>query len=328
MQNPKISVIVPVYKVEKYLHRCVDSILNQTFTDLEIILVDDGSPDDCGKICDEYAQKDPRIRVIHKKNGGLSDARNVGIDASRGKYIGFVDSDDYIEKDMYEYLYSIITKEFADVAMCDLFHCFAGKEIPRHGCNYYEVTDSVNAIYCVLEGTIASISVVNKLFQKDLFDHLRFRIGKTAEDAFIMVDLLAKAHRVVITNCQKYFYFHREDSITTKPFNNRDLDIVEAYEYNYRRAMEISPQLEEPAMIRRCWCRFYILDKMMLSDGNYDRTIEKEYVRFLKDHRKFIFQRGIFHLSRKVSFIALMFSPSLYRQIVRYNSKKNKASNS
>lgn len=110
----EISIIVPVYKVEPYLRKCVDSILAQTFTDFEVILVDDGSPDNSGKICDEYASKDSRVRVIHKKNGGLSSARNAGIDVARGKYLGFVDSDDYIEKDMYELLYDNIVKEQAD----------------------------------------------------------------------------------------------------------------------------------------------------------------------------------------------------------------------
>ena len=120
--------------------------------------------------------------------------------------------------------------------------------------------------------------------------------------------------------------FHRQDSITTKPFNRGDLDVIDAYEYNYRRAMEISPTLEEPAILRRCWSRFYILDKMMLSDGNYDHQIEKEYIDFLKSHRSFIFRNKVFTRNRKVAFGALLISPSLYRMMVRYNTRKNKSS--
>lgn len=123
----EISIIVPVYKVEPYLRKCVDSILAQTFTDFEVILVDDGSPDNSGKICDEYASKDSRVRVIHKKNGGLSSARNAGIDVARGKYLGFVDSDDYIEKDMYELLYDNIVKEQADLSICGIYDVYEGK---------------------------------------------------------------------------------------------------------------------------------------------------------------------------------------------------------
>ena len=120
----KVSVIVPVYKVEKYLNKCVDSIINQTLEDIEIILVDDGSPDNCGKICDDYAQKDNRIVVIHKTNGGLSDARNAGLEVARGEYIGFVDSDDYIAPEMISLLYGVCKKNSTDIAGCDLAYVY------------------------------------------------------------------------------------------------------------------------------------------------------------------------------------------------------------
>lgn len=325
MSNPLISVIVPVYNVEKYLDRCVRSIMHQTYSNLEIILVDDESPDNCPAMCDNYAKEDSRIRVIHKKNGGLSDARNAGIEAANGEYIGFIDSDDYIDSDMYEFLYGIAQKENADVAMCELYHCYAGKEIFRHTADYYKVTDNIGAIHCVLESKITSVTAVNKLYLKGLFDGLRFRKGKTAEDAFIMVDLLSRAKTVVITNAQKYYYFHREGSITTKPFNVRDLDVIEAYEYNAKRALEISPDLADVVLLRRCWARFYILDKMMLSDGNYDRSIEKEYINFLKDNKRFILKCGVFTKGRRLTFLILLFSTSLYGKVVRYNSNRNKA---
>ena len=124
---PKISIIVPIYNVEKYLDKCVSSILNQTFTDFELLLVDDGSPDRCGEMCDEYAKKDSRVKVIHRKNGGLSAARNSGIDAACGKYIGFIDSDDYIEENMYEHLYDVITKYDADIACGGIFDTYPTK---------------------------------------------------------------------------------------------------------------------------------------------------------------------------------------------------------
>lgn len=325
MANAKISVIIPVYNVEEYLERCVDSVLAQTFTDIEVILVDDGSTDNSGKICDEYAEKDPRISVIHKENGGLSDARNSGIEAANGKYIGFVDSDDYIDTDMYEFLYGIAQKENADVAMCELYHCYAGKEIFRHPSDYYKVTDNIGAIHCVLESRITSVTTVNKLYLRELFNNLRFRKGKTAEDAFIMVDLLSKAKTVVITNAQKYYYFHRAGSITTKPFNIRDLDAIEAYEYNAKRALEISPDLADVVLLRRCWSRFYVLDKMMISDGNYDHSLEKEYIDFLKKNKKFILKCDVFTRARRISFLILLFSVPLYRKVVRYNNNRNKA---
>lgn len=121
---PTISVIVPVYKVEPYIRKCVDSILGQTFSDIQVILVDDGSPDQCGKICDEYAKQDNRVEVIHKENGGLSDARNAGIPYAKGEYIIFLDSDDYIENDMFEYMYTRIKDSGADMATCGLYEVY------------------------------------------------------------------------------------------------------------------------------------------------------------------------------------------------------------
>lgn len=323
--TPMISVIVPVYNVEKYLKKCIDSILNQTFSDLEIILVDDGSSDESGYICDAYAKEDCRVKVIHKKNGGLSDARNVGIEHSCGEWIGFVDSDDHIAADMYEFLYNIAIRENCDVAMCEFFHCYQGRDISYNKEEYYEVVNNIEAIHCVLESKITSVTVVNKLYHKTLFNDIRFRPGKTAEDAFIIVDLLEQAHRVVITNIQKYYYYHRMDSITTKPMNDSVYDVVEAYEYNSKRAMEISPELESVTLLRQCWARFYVLDKMMLSDGSYDKKKEKEYIAFLKENTKFILETKIFTIGRKIGLICLHISKKLYKLLVHYNEKKNKA---
>ena len=130
--SPKISIIVPVYKVEPYIHKCIDSILNQTFKEFELILVDDGSPDNCGNICDEYAKKDNRVRVIHKENGGISSARNIGLDVSNGEYIGFVDSDDYIKLDMYERLYNSCKVNNADISIIGTI------EVDENGKKLYE----------------------------------------------------------------------------------------------------------------------------------------------------------------------------------------------
>ena len=188
---PKISVIIPVYKVEEYLKRCVDSVIGQTLRDIEIILVDDGSPDNCPAICDEYAKKDDRVRVIHKKNGGLSDARNAGIDIAKGEFLGFVDSDDYIEADMYEYLYDLVKKENAEISMCEFFHCYQGKEPEKNEKISVETVDSETAIYYVLESKKASLTVANKIYKREIFgSDLRFPVGKIQEDAFVIVDVL------------------------------------------------------------------------------------------------------------------------------------------
>ncbi|EGO6689884.1 glycosyltransferase, partial [Enterococcus faecalis] len=163
---PKISIIVPVYNVEKYLEKCVRSILAQTFTDFELILVDDGSPDSSGAMCDQFAEQDQRVKVIHKENGGLSDARNAGIEIATGEYLGFVDSDDYIADDMYELLYTNIVKEDADLSICGIYDVYEGKE-PVEKQQQYIVLDKVAAMKMILEAKVVSVHAVNKLYKKE-----------------------------------------------------------------------------------------------------------------------------------------------------------------
>lgn len=165
----KISVIVPVYNVEQYLERCVDSIINQTYTNLEIILVNDGSTDNSGKLCDELAKKDERIRVIHKENGGLSDARNRGIEEAESDLVGFIDSDDYIDNDMYEILLKNLNNTDADLSMCALYDVY--NNTPEAQVTNKETwkLSSEQAIKMVMEAKILSVTAVNKLYRKSLF---------------------------------------------------------------------------------------------------------------------------------------------------------------
>jgi len=227
--DEKISVIVPVYNVEQYLERCVDSIINQTYKNLEIILVNDGSTDNSGQLCDELAKKDDRIRVIHKENGGLSDARNVGIDEAEAELIGFIDSDDYIDEDMYEVLMSNLTKANADLSMCGHYDVFNGV-IPNQVENIeVKLLSPSQAINMVMEAKVMSVTAVNKLYKKDLFNDLKFEIGKIAEDAFIMIKLLDKCQTIVATNEKKYYYIHRENSITTQKFSLKFLNVIDMF---------------------------------------------------------------------------------------------------
>ena len=156
----EISIIIPVYNVEKYLERCLESVLSQTFKEIEILLIDDGSTDSSGVICDDFAKKDTRIRVIHKKNGGLSSARNCGIENATSPLLGFVDSDDYIDPDMYEVLYNELKKADADIAMCDLVNCYEGQKIEKHNREIVEVLNSEQAIKMVMEAKKTSVTAV------------------------------------------------------------------------------------------------------------------------------------------------------------------------
>lgn len=227
MKNDLISIIIPVYKVEKYLEKCIESVLKQTYTNLQIILVDDGSPDNCGKICDEYAKKDSRIEVIHKANGGLSDARNVGISKAKGRYIGFVDSDDYIKEDMYEILLNLIKKYDADVSICNLYDVIDGNECIRNkenGIREYSRIDILKEI--LLDKNIQSYAW-NKLYKKELFDEIKYPIGKKYEDIGTTFYLFEKCNKIVVTSEPEYYYLKRADSLVNNITESTILDYTE-----------------------------------------------------------------------------------------------------
>ena len=230
--NDLISVIIPVYKVEDYLLRCVDSVLAQTYQNLEIYLVDDGSPDSCGKICDECAAKDGRIKVIHKKNGGLSDARNAALDVSSGEYISFIDSDDYVSEDFIASLYHAVQTHHTRLAICGVCRFdesgnitadYAPSEIEKEiaGHELYE--------------TVWRPSACNKLYHKSLFRDLRFPFGKLYEDLFIYHDILAQVDCASLTGKVSYYYFDRQGSIMNKSFDIRNTDLIEGLDLRIKK---------------------------------------------------------------------------------------------
>lgn len=235
--DAKISIIVPVYNVEKYIYKCVNSILEQTYSNLEIILVDDGSLDNCPKICDDFAQKDSRITVIHKQNGGLSSARNAGLDEASGDYIAFVDSDDYILPHMYESLYNLIKTHSADIAICDL------DWIQEDGSAYNEagaspIKDEVftkqEAYKKLCEGNyFFYVTAVNKLYKKTIFEKVRFPVGKVHEDEFTAHHIYSKCNRIVSCKNSFYKYVQHQGTIMHSPFTIRKLDAAEAFYDRY-----------------------------------------------------------------------------------------------
>ncbi len=228
MKSTLISIIVPVYKVEEYINKCVDSIINQTYKNLEIILVDDGSPDNCPKICDEYAKKDSRIKVIHKPNGGLSDARNRGIKEATGEYIGFIDSDDYIDEGMYEYLYELIKKYDADISICG--HRDVGL-VNREGVvpNEELKLNNIEALKILAEDGVIKNHAVTKLYKRSLFidNNIEYPVGKIMEDILTTYKLIEKSKVIVVGTKTFYNYLKREDSITGKKSAQRYISHVE-----------------------------------------------------------------------------------------------------
>ncbi|MFD2306498.1 glycosyltransferase family 2 protein [Enterococcus termitis] len=318
---PEISIIVPVYNVEKYLDKCVQSILNQTFKDFELILVDDGSPDNSGVMCDQYAEQDARVSVIHQENGGLSAARNAGIEKAKGRYLGFVDSDDYIAEDMYELLYTNLKREDADLATVGFLDIYAGKE-PVIKEKKYIVTDMIGAAKITFEGKLSTISATNKLYKKEIFDYVRYPVGMITEDAAVILDVLEQTKKVVIDTSQKYCYYHRENSISSNHFTRKDLDMIKAWEDNEARVLEKYPDLVCIAHTRVCWAYFTVLDKMMNSPlTTEDQKTQKEIIKFLCKNFTFVLKNQYFTKSRKLAMIALRIHPYFYKLLSRLENR-------
>ena len=230
MPQPLVSIIVPIYKVEPYLRRCLDSIVNQTYTNLEIILVDDGSPDNCPQICDEYAAKDKRIIVIHKENGGLSDARNAGLDICKGEYISFVDSDDWVDEKYIEVLLSLSIKENTDIVIGE--YVKTNGKIPQKEENVWTKTySSKEALIRLFSKNNITYTVSwGKLYKKELFNSIRFPIGKYHEDEFTTYILFYRSTKIAYTNKVIYYYFRHSNSITG---SRHPWDVLEALEQRY-----------------------------------------------------------------------------------------------
>jgi glycosyltransferase involved in cell wall biosynthesis/polysaccharide pyruvyl transferase WcaK-like protein len=220
-QAEMISVIVPIYKVEPYLRRCVDSLLAQTYPDLELILVDDGSPDQCGAICDEYKLiHGDRMKVIHKKNGGVAEARNAGIEAANGNYLAFVDPDDFIHPRMLEILYENLKAADADISVCDYKKIYdntnLSEETVREEENLTTIYSGEQALWNLYDEklNVATVIMCNKLFKTELFKDIRFPVGRNMEDEAVIHQILYRSRIVVYTQAVLYFYCIREDSIT------------------------------------------------------------------------------------------------------------------
>lgn len=235
-----VSVIVPIYNVEAYLDKCVETICDQTYKKLEIILVDDGSPDRCPELCDEWEKRDSRIHVVHKKNGGLSDARNVGIDVSHGDYIMFVDSDDWIEIDMVENLLNEIKTNRADICACGIVYEYPGKSRIREVVSFKgSSTDALRHLY---NNTNYPVAAWNKIYRRKCWDTLRFPLQKLCEDAFTTYQLIDRAEAIVQVPKAFYHYRIRANSIMTSKFRHKMMDEEEAWRKNYEFMMIHYPE--------------------------------------------------------------------------------------
>lgn len=316
----KVSVIVPVYKTEKYLERCVKSILSQTYRDLEVILVDDGSPDESGILCDRLATSDSRLYVIHKSNGGLSSARNTGLEAASGKYVCFVDSDDYIADDYIMTMYALAIQYDADLIKIDYVEVdsdsFSGKT-RREPVRYYEGTQVEKAF---LDLRVDSACVF--LYRKTLIGDTRFPIGKTSEDIPFNFQIFQKARSFVYLPETKYYYYHNPDSISNGPLDKNYMNYLlfrkEIYEHyvgceNDALISSAETLYARAAMGMKARMAFY---------GIAPNIDEEEYIKELdqvfEEHKKVFFKDQNTAISRKILAILVFYFYPLAKIMRRF----------
>lgn len=241
---PELSVIVPVYKVENYLHKCVDSILNQTFTDFELLLIDDGSPDNCGQICDEYAQKDARVRVIHKENGGVSEARNVGLENARGNYISFIDPDDWIDSRLFYETLKFLKEKNVDIVCFDCWEVQQGKERTHYKFNEDTIFPAKIALEKILIDEIDN-SPCNKLYKKAVWHDIRFPVGRRFEDVATIYKTFCNATQIGYMKKSYYYYLKRSGSAIDLSFDAQRryecfLGYKERYDFSLKYCKKVS----------------------------------------------------------------------------------------
>ena len=280
--EPLISVIVPVYKVEPYLRQCLDSILAQTYKNLEIILVDDGSPDNCPAICDEYAKKDSRVTVIHKENGGLGSARNAGLDICHGEYIGFVDSDDWLDPDVYRAVADGLLKTDLDMAVIGYKEFFDdGTEKTR---DISAEGDIVTQAELLCEGRNINVMVCNKIFRRKVWEKLRFPAGILFEDEYTYPYYASECDGAVICGGVYYHYRRHAESITERKFSEKNLDSITAswhYAEWYRQNM---PDMYPRVALRKAYAIAYNMKRILLSHSYLKyRKIYKNLKKQLSD---------------------------------------------
>jgi glycosyltransferase involved in cell wall biosynthesis len=288
-----LSVIVPVYNVQHFINKCVLSIVNQTYRDLEIILVDDGSTDLSGQLCDEWAKKDERIYVIHKTNGGLSSARNAGINFSHGNFIAFVDSDDFVDINMYQTMISAIERTGKDIACCGRIVDLWGKKEKSEFClNHERIFNKKEAIKTILKLNIIDVSACDKVYKREIFDTIRYPEGKISEDAAIIFHLLNISNGVVHIGKAFYHYIYRENSISKSSYTHKAYD---AYVNCFNTINFIQNNYTDLLKECKIYCSLVCLE--LLQSMQIDKKI---VIKYKDDYKKYktMFNQGFIDLMR------------------------------
>ncbi len=317
-----ISVIVPVYNVEKYLERCINSIANQTYKDIEIILVNDGSTDGSLEICRKYAAADNRIQVIDKPNGGLSSARNAGIAVAKGEYIGFVDSDDYIRPDMYEKLYSRITAAEADIAVCGYrWVDEKGVDLPGYASIVEDEVCSKDEIFVKFTNNnyFYYVTAWNRLYKKRLFDSVKFPEGKLHEDEFTAHLFYDRCEKIACCKDRLYNYVQRADSIMSSVYSHTRLDALEAFIQRMEYFVSKGKYTEA-----EFWLNSMVFT-LMVAENKLSEDKSKKKINSLKDRAYKLYltlkEKNIITFKKKIKYVLFFSDNRLFKVYFKYKNK-------
>lgn len=313
----QISIIVPIYNVERYLRRCLDSLLAQTFTDFEVLLVNDGSTDSSASICDEYTDKDRRFKLINQDNGGLSAARNTGIEHTRGDFVAFIDSDDAVAPTMLEVLLRLSLDNEADMAVCSINNVVGEKVTPQYPTRETFVCDGQVALRLTLEGKKIPGSICCKLLRRSVLGQVRFPVGLTYEDAYFIMEITSHLNIVAVTTEPLYFYHHRAESITTVDFNPKALDVITVYTFVLEQVKARYPDLLPQALFRFYWAHFTVLDRMLPLSGHRKLETYSQVRDLLKRNTLSILRNPYFQTTRKIAAYALRVNVRLYSLLLK-----------
>ena len=318
MMGEKISVIVPVYNVEAYLERCVESILHQTYTNFELILINDGSTDSSGQICDDLANQYENIKVYHIENAGVSNARNMGIQLATGSWVTFIDSDDFVTQDYLATLASAAEGLNVGFVIAPLHHIKNGivTDLPSHS-EKTELWSTEETMKELLMTTRTSFFPVAKLFKRDLLADEKFNTNyHLAEDALFLTELLLKTRcSCVFIDKPVYYYDHREGSATTS-VNRHVFDTIEVYKQIIAQVSQAFPNLKYELINRECWSYITVYDKIIFTSREEYQKEKAELRNWIVQHRREIWKDAYFTTFRKVAILSLVISPWLYKKIV------------
>ena len=323
MKDIVISIIVPVYKVEKQLKRCLNSLVEQDYVDKEIILIDDGSPDGCGNICDEYERKYECVKVIHQDNKGLAYVRNLGIAEASGQYISFIDSDDYVLEGLYSHCYELIKKFDADIICFGQQNIYGDESIVKREFKKEEKTlvlSSKEAMDQIFFEKNVDVITCNKIIKKEILKGIEYPIGLLYEDMFTTYKIIARAKEIVCTDREYYIYCHRPESIGGMKFSKQSLDLLRAVDETYNFAIEYCDKKQYIDVGYLYWN--IIVINMMIRSKVYDIDLINKVKKLSGQNRSKILKCDLLSKSKKCELILIGYSYNIYRTIYMLYIKK------